>query len=999
MSPLPPVHTMWLGERLSGLERLTLASYVAQGHAVSLWAYDDLTGQTPPGVRLRDAEAVFPRARIQPKRHAEAGVGVGRGSVGGVFSDLFRYRVLHEHGGIWADMDVTALRPHLFDGPYAFRPHRLGAVASIMQAPKGSPFLAWAYEQTEAIAGPETPWLLPIHILNEGIRRFGLESAIVGGMSNLDLWSEIKPFIEGRAAFPGPWFAVHWMNELWRTLAAQQGWLDGRHLTALTLDKNAPPPGSTLHELYRAHGLADLHEPYPTALAKPVALAPEAPRVAKRVDMLLPALAPGGAERIVLDTLASLPPGTTARLHVLGTSPHDLPAPPRVLVHRPQGPRAARLKAIAVELLEQGGTLYTHLIRHEDLALLWAQGVPTVPVLHNARPGWSDPPACYNTSLVPFVVACADAVAAQATESGLTRPPLTLRHELPGQADPAALAEARAALRARHGIDPGVVLIGMVGQFKLQKAYARAPLVLAAVKAAGVNARLMVLGGWDHAWGSGRAAYEAFMRAAVEAGVVADIICPGAVTPAQPYYAAFDVLLNCSAYEGYSIAMLEAQQAGCPVVASQVGGAGEMPGDLALIDPPDDIGAYASAIIERATGGARTLPPKPYAPGLLPALWRLLPAVPRAPDETHTGALILTQSLERGGPASALTRLAGALPVARKLLVGTFGAVLEPHAHAMRAAGTPLLAGPSQDVTAQAEAVLAWVRRYRPRTLCFWSVAPELKLLLAKLFETSALRLVDVSPGPMLFDELAAAQPFARRLAFSAAQYFARLDAFVSLHKTGVAPKPARNIVAPLGVPDPPAFVPLPAPWALPARGFAPELVVGTICRLVPDKHIEHLLLVARRLRKLVPGAVLMVVGGPDGQSVPYAQDIMRQADAEPGIRFVGPCDDPLPYLRLFRVFLLTGRRQGCPNASLEAMAMGLPVVAEPDGGVAEQVVNGETGYLAATPEAMARRVAALLRDEPLRARLGQQARLHCRRNFSIDTMAERYDKILFMSG
>jgi glycosyltransferase involved in cell wall biosynthesis len=990
---------MWLGERLSCLERLTLASYAGRGHKVTLWAYDDLTGQTPKDVTIRDAEAIFPRARILPKRNAEPGVGVGRGSVGGVFSDLFRYRVLHEHGGIWADMDVTALKPHVFEGAYAFRPHRLGAVASIMQAPKNSPLLAWLFEQTEAIAGPETPWLLPIHILNQGIKRFGLEGAILPGISNFDVWSEIKPFIAGRRTFPQPWFAVHWMNELWRTLNAENGALNGRPITSLRLDKDHPPLGSTLHQLYRAHGLADLYEPYPTPTSRPVALPRETQRLAKRVDMLLPALAPGGAERIVLDILGNLPTGTTARLHVLGTSPHDQHVPPGISVHRPQGARIQKLKAIARELVEHDGLLYTHLIKHDDLATLWSQGARTVPVLHNARPGWSDPPTRYNTPLVPFVVACADAVALQAIESGLTRPVITLRHELQSSLHADALAKARTELRARHGIADDTLLIGMVGQFKLQKSYARAARVLAAVKAAGVKARLLVLGGWDHEWGSGRTSYEGFMKAAIEAGVVADIICPGAITPATPYYAAFDVLLNSSAYEGYSIAMLEALQARCPVVAARVGGAGELPGDIALIDNPDDIEAYAEAIFDRATGGPRTLAPTVLEPTLLPTLWRLLPTVPRTLDETYAGALILTQSLEHGGPASSLVRLAASLPLTRKLLVGTFGAVLEAHAAGLRAANTPLLAGPASGFIAQAETVLAWVTRHRIRTLCLWNLPPELKLLLGKLFETSPIRLIDVSPGPMLFDELAAAAPFAHRLALPGQRYLNRLDAFVSLHKTGVAPKPARNIVAPLGVPPAPSFTPLPPPWALPPRGFNPALVVGTICRLVPDKHIEHLLSVAKRLNKLVPGSLLMVVGGPDAASVPYAQALMRQADHEPAIRFVGPVDDPWPYLRLFRVFLLTGARQGCPNASLEAMAMGLPVVAEPEGGVGEQVINNETGYLTATPEAMARRVAALLRDEDLRQKLGAGARLHAERNFSIAAMAERYDRVLFTGG
>ena len=75
---------------------------------------------------------------------------------------------------------------------------------------------------------------------------------------------------------------------------------------------------------------------------------------------------------------------------------------------------------------------------------------------------------------------------------------------------------------------------------------------------------------------------------------------------------------------------------------------------------------------------------------------------------------------------------------------------------------------------------------------------------------------------------------------------------------------------------------------------------------------------------------------------------------------------------------------------------MGLPVVAQPDGGVAEQVIHGETGYLADTAEAMARRVTTLLRDETQRARMGAAARAHAVRSFSALSMAERYDSVLF---
>lgn len=1005
MNILPRIHVMWLGAKLSKLERLTLASFCAQGHEVTLWAYDTISTVLPERVTLADAERILPRAKIRAKREADPQTGIGKGSVGGVFSDLFRYKVLFEHGGIWADMDVTALRPLDFAEDYAFRPHRLGMVGSIMKCPKGSMLMRDVYAATEAIANEDTPWLLPIQILNQYVRMAGLEGYIVPEMSNLDSWAALQPFVEGHQAFPDKWYAVHWMNELWRTLSAQNGNLNGHQMTEHALDKDAPPLGSSLHELYRFYGLADIYEPFPPRSRKPAAVLTAESLTqtqAQRVDMLLPTLARGGAERVVVETLKALAPTTPCRLHVLGSAPaeYPLPAQRNFSVHRPSGSRVKKLRAIAFDLLAAGATqLYTHLIRAEDLEILWGFGVETIPVVHNARPGWLDAPTRYNEEHVPLVVACADSVAAQLRESGLVRPLTVLRHELQVRSSPATLNAERHAIRQRHGIRDDVVLVGMVGQFKLQKAYHRAVGVLAALKALGVNARLMVLGGWDHEWGSGRAAYEAFMRAAVEAGLAADIICPGVVDPAAPYYAAFDVYLNTSAYEGYSIAMLEALAAGCPVVAADVGGAREvLPANATLIAGAEDFAAYAEAIVEKLQSGTRNVPQAPLEPELVPRLWQMTGQAVALPAAAAAGVLILTQTLELGGPASSLVRLAAALPETRKLLVGVFGGVLEHHQKALDMAGAKLLGAANLPLATQAQCVLDWIERYRPRTLCFWNLRPELKLLLVKLLGPSRLRLLDVSPGPMLFDEMAGAEAFGRRIALTAEDYFARLDKFVTLYRGGEAPEPARNAVLPLGVPSAPAFVPLPAPHLLPRRGFDPALVVGTICRMVPDKQVEQLIGVAAKLRRRIPGATLMVVGGPDAASVPYFQTLLAAAEGEPAIRFTGPCDDPLPFLHLFRVFLLTGIRQGCPNASLEAMAMRLPVVAQPDGGIAEQVRHGVTGYLAEGEEAMARRVAQLLRDEALRARMGGVGYVHWRKYFSVDAMADRYDRVLFAS-
>ena len=74
--------------------------------------------------------------------------------------------------------------------------------------------------------------------------------------------------------------------------------------------------------------------------------------------------------------------------------------------------------------------LYTHMIAAPLLARLGAWGMKTVPVVHNSRPSWPDPPRAFDQPGVPFVVAVSEAVAAQLREDGCPRPVVTLRHEL-----------------------------------------------------------------------------------------------------------------------------------------------------------------------------------------------------------------------------------------------------------------------------------------------------------------------------------------------------------------------------------------------------------------------------------------------------------------------------------------------------------------------------------------------------------------------------------------
>src|SRR5258706_1862824 len=94
------VQGLWIGGSLSTMERLSIKSFLANGHAYHLYAYDDVAG-VPPGAVVKDGNQILPSSLIfrckQNKSFA-------------AFSDFFRYKLLLEKGGWWVDLDVVCLK-------------------------------------------------------------------------------------------------------------------------------------------------------------------------------------------------------------------------------------------------------------------------------------------------------------------------------------------------------------------------------------------------------------------------------------------------------------------------------------------------------------------------------------------------------------------------------------------------------------------------------------------------------------------------------------------------------------------------------------------------------------------------------------------------------------------------------------------------------------------------------------------------------------------------
>jgi hypothetical protein len=102
----PHVSAFWHGAALTKMEQLCINSFLAHGFRYFLYVYQDPPKGVPPGVEIRDAGTIVDEKALFVYENGT----FNRGSVSG-FSNLFRYALIGQIGGWWADTDHCCLRP------------------------------------------------------------------------------------------------------------------------------------------------------------------------------------------------------------------------------------------------------------------------------------------------------------------------------------------------------------------------------------------------------------------------------------------------------------------------------------------------------------------------------------------------------------------------------------------------------------------------------------------------------------------------------------------------------------------------------------------------------------------------------------------------------------------------------------------------------------------------------------------------------------------------
>jgi glycosyltransferase involved in cell wall biosynthesis len=162
---------------------------------------------------------------------------------------------------------------------------------------------------------------------------------------------------------------------------------------------------------------------------------------------------------------------------------------------------------------------------------------------------------------------------------------------------------------------------------------------------------------------------------------------------------------------------------------------------------------------------------------------------------------------------------------------------------------------------------------------------------------------------------------------------------------------------------------------------------------LRPEKRVTMFVDQVSAAHAAEPSIHGLVVGdGPEAGAVAGA--VERSGGA---VRMAGYRADALDIMNAADVVCLTSAVEAAPLSLLEAMSLGRPVVATNVGGVADLVVDGETGLLVPKdhPSALGDALVALARDRARADGLGRAGRSRQQQRFSIDAMVDGYAELV----
>ncbi|MEK7579308.1 MAG: glycosyltransferase [Patescibacteria group bacterium] len=170
--------------------------------------------------------------------------------------------------------------------------------------------------------------------------------------------------------------------------------------------------------------------------------------------------------------------------------------------------------------------------------------------------------------------------------------------------------------------------------------------------------------------------------------------------------------------------------------------------------------------------------------------------------------------------------------------------------------------------------------------------------------------------------------------------------------------------------------------------------IVLNVGRLKPQKNQALLIEGFLTFHKENPEYVLVILG--DGIERSNLERLLSLRGGLPFVKLLGHRDDAYAFYAAADIFVLSSRHEGGPNAVLEAIAFGLPVLSTRIAGVNEYIREGINGFfIEHTPESVATTLAHVAHLSVEKRNSVAQEAQKTAKGFSIEKVAEKYMNVL----
>ncbi|HEX68654.1 MAG TPA: glycosyltransferase family 1 protein [bacterium] len=171
------------------------------------------------------------------------------------------------------------------------------------------------------------------------------------------------------------------------------------------------------------------------------------------------------------------------------------------------------------------------------------------------------------------------------------------------------------------------------------------------------------------------------------------------------------------------------------------------------------------------------------------------------------------------------------------------------------------------------------------------------------------------------------------------------------------------------------------------------KLIVGGVGSLIRLKGYQYLIESASEIVKKIRNIMFILVG--DGNYRKELEKLVEDKGLNRYFYFTGKVSHVTDYLQIMDIFVHPSLSEGLPRAVMEAMGMGIPVVATKVGGIPEVVVEDVTGILVspASPRGLSKAILELLSSPEKRKRMGEEGRKRIYKNFNSQRMVDETEE------